>query len=223
MDVLYYERDSYSAGKLYGPAQVIGDAIRLTETTVGQLGYYVYTPSTLSYSAFYIRFYFRIGFGNGADAVWLGLFDSDYNGTAEDVVSGGYHFTFDEYQFRVAFTKGTLGNEEPIVSASVSREYLMNYSWHLAEILFDRLKTRAVILLDGVKLVDATDSTPQSNSTQGVGLIVFGGRTGGMYNEHWVKDIMIIVNETGVDDILTWYKSICRRFLPAKRVLPSVR
>jgi len=199
--VLYNESVSYTLGKLYGSAIIMGDAIRLTPATTGQTGYYVYTPTTLNYSAFYIRFYFRTGLGNGADAVWVGLFDSTYSGTREDIVANGYHFTFDEYQSRVAFTKSVVDNGTPICSASVSASYLMDYNWHRAEVIFDRTKMRAKIYLDGSLKVDCTDTLYgqsdmvtgiPSGAAQGTGLIVFGGRTGGLHNEHWIKNILVV-------------------------------
>jgi hypothetical protein len=199
--VLYKESVSYTLGKLYGSAVMMADGIRLTPAVGGQTGYYVYTPPTLNYSAFYIRFYFRTGLGNGADAVWVGLFDNTYSGTREDIVSNGYHFTYDEYQSRVAFTKSVVDNGPPICYASVSRSYLMDYNWHRAEVIFDRSRMRAKIYLDGILRVDCVDTLyGQANmiagipkgAAQGTGLIVFGGRTGGLYNEHWIKDILVV-------------------------------
>jgi hypothetical protein len=199
--VLYKESGSYTLGKLYGSAVAMAGGIRLTPAAPSRLGYYVYIPPTLNYSAFYIRFYFRTGLGNGADAMWVGLFDSTYSGTQEDVVNNGYHFTFDEYQQRVTFTKSIVGGGPPICSAFVSRSYFMDYEWHRAEVIFDRTKMRAKIYLDGSLKVDCIDTLygqPDmiagipSGASQGTGIIVFGGRTGGLYNEHWIKDILII-------------------------------
>jgi hypothetical protein len=199
--VLYKESVSYTLGKLYGSAVIMADGIRLTPATGYQIGYYVYTPPTLNYSAFYIRFYFRTGLGNGADAVWVGLFDSTYSGTKEDIISNGYHFTYDEYQSRVAFTKSVVDNGPPICSASVSGSYFMDYNWHRAEVIFDRTKMRAKIYLDGSLKVDCMDTIYgysgmvvgiPSGASQGTGLIVFGGRTGGLYNEHWIRDILVV-------------------------------
>jgi hypothetical protein len=60
---------------------------------------------------------------------------------------------------------------------------------------------RAKIYLDGTLQVDCTDTIyglsdmvagiPRG-AVQGTGLIVFGGRTGGLHNEHWVKDILVV-------------------------------
>ena len=199
--VLYKESVSYTLGKLYDSAVIMADGIRLTPATARQRGYYVYTPPTLNYSAFYIRFFFRTGLGNGADAVWVGLFDSTYSGSREDIVNNGYHFTFDEYQGRVAFTKSVVDNGPPICSAYVPLSYLMDYNWHRAEVIFDRTRMRAKIYLDGSLKVDCIDTIYgqpgmiagiPSGAAQGTGLIVFGGRTGGLHNEHWVKDILVV-------------------------------
>jgi hypothetical protein len=199
--VLYNESGSYTLGKLYGSAVIMSGGIRLTPATFGQLGCYVYTPPTLNYSAFYIRFYFRTGLGNGADAVWVGLFDSTYSGSTEDIVKNGYHFTFDEYQSRVAFTKSVVDNGPPICSAFVPKSYLMDYNWHRAEVIFDRTKMRAKIYLDGSLKVDCVDTLygqPSmiagipSGASQGTGLIVLEGRAGALYNEHWIKDILVV-------------------------------
>jgi len=181
-------------GKLAGSAyfDVNNGYVVLTPAKTGQLGYLYY--SVTPPPCFYARFEFWTGSGNGADAVRLGVYDSTYIGTTEDVVAGGYHFTFDEYQQRMAFTKSTVDNGPSIAQVTVPGSYFMNGQWHLAEIWFCRDSNGVwckMSLDNGAYMLSKTyDTNPQPNALASRGIILFGGRTGGLTNEHRIRNIL---------------------------------
>jgi len=166
--------------------------IQLTPNTGNQLGYLYYTKVSTNPIGFYAKFYFWAGGGNGADAIWLGVYDSSYSNTREDIVNGGYHFTYDEYQDRICFTKNTTDNGAGI--ACTSETTIDSSQWHLAEIYFwynGSACTR--IFYDGNLKVFACDINVQSNVINGVGQIIFGGRTGGLYNYHRIGNGLLYI------------------------------
>jgi len=158
--------------------------VQLTPATTNQFGYLYYTKVPTNPTGFYAKFYFWAGGGDGADAVWLGAYDTNYTGTIEDAVNGGYHFAYDEYQDRICFTKSTVDGGNGIACASETT--IDNSQWHLAEIYFwyNGSAACAKIYYDGVLKVSACDPAPQSNVVSGTGQIIWGGRTGGLYNYH---------------------------------------
>ena len=183
------------SGTLAGSATYVssGRYVQLTPATTGQSGYLYYTRVPTSPQGFYARFHFWIGGGSGADALWLGAYDTSYSGTSEDVVNGGYHFTFDEYQDRIAFTKSTVGNGNPIASAPQTD--LDNSQWRLAEVYFwyDGAKACTQIFLDGAQKLYACDTQVQPNVASGTGQLIFGGRTGGLTNYHRIGNSPLLV------------------------------
>jgi hypothetical protein len=191
---IYEDFSKPPSGTLAGSATYdsSGRYIQLTPASTNQLGYLYYTRVPANPQGFYARFHFWTGGGTGADALWLGAYDTSYSGTREDVVNGGYHFTFDEYQDRIAFTKSTVDNGNPIASASQAD--LDNSKWRLAEVYFwyDGVKACARILLDGAQKVLACDAQPQQNVANGVGQLIIGGRTGGLTNYHRVGISLLV-------------------------------
>ncbi|MEM7827463.1 MAG: hypothetical protein QXD72_02020, partial [Candidatus Aenigmatarchaeota archaeon] len=165
--------------------------VRLTPASRDQLGYLYYdkNPGSLG---FYSKFRFWVGGGNGADAVWLGVYDSSYSNTHEDIVNGGYHFTYDEYQDRICFTKSTGGNGGPTIGCG-SETTIDNSAWHTGEIYYWKSGSAvyATIYYDGTLKVNASDSSPQSNALNGIGQTIWGGRTATDYNEHRIDDLII--------------------------------
>ena len=188
---IYEDMETPPEGMLAGDAfyDSTNKWIRLTRAA-GNLKGYLYYDKVPQYG-FYAKFRVWAGGGNGADAIWLGVYDSDYAGTTEDIVDGGYHFTADEYQDRIAFTKSTSDNGAPIASASQSG--IDDGNWHTYEVYFwiSGGVAYCKIYWDGVLKVDASDSSPQSNALNKVGKTIFGARTGGSYNEHRIDDIII--------------------------------
>jgi hypothetical protein len=167
--------------------------VQLTPNSGNRTGYLYYPKVPKNPIGFYAKFYIWAGGGNGGDAMWLGAYDTDYTSTEEDKVNGGYHFTYDEYQNRICFTKSTSSNGAGIVCASETT--IGNSSWHLAEIYFwyDGSQARARIYYDGALKVDSSDTSVQSNVISGAGQIIFGGRTGGSYNFHRIGNGLLYV------------------------------
>ncbi|MEM5806705.1 MAG: hypothetical protein QXO07_03070, partial [Candidatus Aenigmatarchaeota archaeon] len=165
--------------------------VRLTPVANHQVGYLYYqtNPGPLGFHA---KFRFWAGGGTGADAIWLGVYDTDYVGTLEDMVNGGYHFTFDEYQDRICFTKSTTNNGNGIACATGITN-IDNSQWHTAEIYYwlESNRVCARIYYDGNLVVNACDTSPQPNALNGIGQTIFGGRTGGATNEHRIDDIVV--------------------------------
>ena len=188
-------------GKLTGSAYYDANNryVVLTPAVDGRAGWLVYDLRPPK--SWYCRFEFWTGNGDGADAVYLSVYDdvypTRYNDMREDIVRGGYHFTFDEYQSRMAFTKSTVDNGPSIAEVRVPRSYFMNGKWHVAEIWFwwENGKACCRMRLDnGVyELKKACDPNPQPNALACKGYIIFGGRTGGMNNEHRIRNIYFYI------------------------------
>ncbi len=178
----------------YNPSTGI---IRLTQNVNDQLGYLVYDKVPTNPIGFQAVFKFRTYGGNGADAVWIGAYDTSYSGTTEDIVSGGYHITFDEYEDRIAFTKSTIDNGPPISSYSIST--IDDGSWHYVNVTlwYDATGDTVYVFVyyDGNLVLASFDEDVQNNVKNGIGQIVFGGRTGGLNNYHLIGDGYIIVRK----------------------------
>ena len=156
--------------------------VRLTQPAKNKLGhlYYLKNPG----NGFVAKFEFWTGGGSGADAVWLGVYDKSVSSTREDIVDGGYHFTFDEYQDRIAFTKSTVDNGAPIAYAEESS--IDNSQWHKVEII--HYGRTAEIFYDGLLKLNASDSV---NIDKSGNYFSIGGRTGGLTNEHRVRNLVV--------------------------------
>ncbi|MEM4584643.1 MAG: DUF2341 domain-containing protein [Ignisphaera sp.] len=190
---IYEDMETPPSGNLAGSA--IYDStnkwVRLTPATTNQIGYLYYqtNPGPLGFHA---KFRFWAGGGTGADAIWLGVYDTDYSNTREDIVKGGYHFTFDENQDRICFTKSTTDNGDGIACATGITN-IDNSQWHTAEIYYwlESNRVCARIYYDGSLVVNACDTSPQPNALNGIGQTIFGGRTGSSTNEHRIDDIVV--------------------------------
>ncbi len=189
--LIYEDMTTSPRGLLVSPATYDGDRhyVLLTPNANGQLGYLCYRFDNLAerYKGFIIKFRFKAWGGNGADAVWAAVYDNGYSGTREDVVWGGYHFTFDEYQDRVAFTRS--GRDNGAALAQKSFTNIDNGQWHDAMIIY--YEGHAVIYYDGVLAVDYTDPSYSTYSSNFGEWIIFGGRTGGLKNYHAIDDIIV--------------------------------
>ena len=157
----------------------VNDWIQLTTATGSLSGQceYSYNPG----QGFYSKFEFQTGGGTNprADAVWLYSYQRT-TPTAEDVIDRGYHFTFDEYQDRICFTRSTADNGPCLVSGS--NNTIDNNQWRTAEIFHsNRL---AVMNLDGVNYVNGSDSTNRNKSSN---LFGFAARTGGLNAYHRIR------------------------------------
>lgn len=170
--------------------------LQLTNNSIGQLGYLYFNNVPTNPIGFVANFTFRAYGGTGADAVWLGAYDTTHVNTREDIVKGGYHFTFDEYQDRVAFTNSTIDNGPPLAYATVTN--IDNGVWHNASIIFwydpATRSATAVIYYDGKVEVNYTVKVAYSqiNVMLGKGEFVIGGRTGGLTNYHELKGVICV-------------------------------
>jgi len=199
-----------------GYSQTAGPKVVLTDNGYYRLGYLVWGQVPSGHNTVYARFEFWTGGGTGADAVWFGIYDSsvtngnygDTQNTArEDIVTGGYHFTFDEYTGnsgtpsgpRIAFTKSTQDNGPPIAGVAVPRNYFMNGQWHKAEayLYIDDANNR----VQGWSRLDlgyngyqytGTDASPQPNALSRAGYFYIGGRTGAATNWHLVRNVYVV-------------------------------
>ncbi len=151
--------------------------LQLTSAAASQSGSctYTLTPS----NGFYARFNFQSGGGNGADSMWVFGYNATGPGAAEDMVDGGYHFTFDEYQTRSCYTKSTIDNGAGISCSTQTT--IANNAVHKGEIYFSGLN--GIILYDGVQIINANDSIANSKTGTKFG---FAARTGGQFNNHFI-------------------------------------
>jgi len=167
--------------------------VQLTPADTQQRGYLYYTKVPTNPTGFYVKFWFWAGGGNGADAIWVGAYDTNYQGTTEDIVNGGYHFTFDEFQDKICFTKSTTDNGDGIFCTYDTN--IDNGQWHLGEVYFWYNGTLACtkIYYDSKLYVSACDPNVQPNVINGVGQFIFGGRTGGLTNYHRIGNGLMYV------------------------------
>jgi len=190
-------------GKLAGSAyyDAANRYVVLTRAVNGQLGYLYYniTPPP----CFYCRFEFWTGGGTGADAMWLSVYASSASGEEDKASHGGYMFTFDEYTgntyggSRMAFNRGDNKDYQinpPLGYVSVPRSYFMNGQWHVAEVWFCRdsngVWCRMSLDNGAYVLSKIYDKNPQPNALASRGIIFFGARTGGLNNEHRIRNIL---------------------------------
>ena len=170
--------------------------LQLTNTSKSQLGYLYFTKAPSDPIGFVANFTFKAYGGTGADAIWLGAYDTTHEGTTEDIVKGGYHFTFDEYQDRIAFTNSTVDNGDPLAYKKVKN--IDNGVWHNVSIIFwynpaSRSAT-AVVYYDGRLKINYTVKVAynQINVMLGKGELVFGGRTGALTNYHELGGVICV-------------------------------
>jgi hypothetical protein len=141
---------------------------------------YNYNPG----QGFYAKYDFWSGGGNGADSNWLYAYESA-TPINEDVRNKGYHFTFDEYQSRICFTKSTTDNGACIAqSATVSN--IANSTWHTAEIFHSNLA--GSVYMDGTLYASGSDTAATSKTSNLFGI---GARTGGQFNEHRFRSFIV--------------------------------
>lgn len=163
--------------------------VRLTPSTIDTSGQceYNYDPG----QGFYAKYDFWSGGGDGADASWLYAYEN-ITPTSEDVRSKGYHFTYDEYQDRICFTKSNTDNGGCIASSGTVSN-IDNSTWHTAEIFHSDLF--ANVLMDGVSYASGSDSSATNKSSNRFGI---GARTGGLFNEHRIRSFIVAKYLTAV-------------------------
>jgi len=205
-----------TAAPVGGYPQTAGPKVVLTEDASWQMGYLVLGRVPPDHDCVYARFEFWTGGrADGADAVWFGIYDDpitsgDYfdlqNTAREDIVTGGYHFTIDEYignwgnpsGSRIAFTKSTQDNGPPIAGAAVPPSFIVDGQWHTVEIRLcvddgsgavrAQMSVRSPY---GAFSFSAVDTVPQPNALARAGYFYIGGRTGGSSNWHLVRNVYV--------------------------------
>jgi len=177
------------AGTLDGSAayDATNKWLRLTKAVGSQLGHLSYQGDLTT--GFVAEFIFWTGGTTGCagDAVWMGSFDTSVATTTEDVVKGGYHFTYDELQNRICFTKSTTDNGNGI--SCTAQSGMSNSGWHQAKVVYQNGCVK--IYFGGVLKVDACDSAYSSYKSGFGNYFSWGGRTGGCNNEHRVDDLIV--------------------------------
>ncbi|MBC7472318.1 MAG: DUF2341 domain-containing protein [candidate division SR1 bacterium] len=145
---------------------------------------YSYSSSlaTKGYRAFYQTY---AGGGTGADSTWQYAFDSAIP-TAEDIVLGGQHFTYDEFQSRMCFTTSTVDNGT--CDASFANTIIGNGVWRSMKVSYD--PTSRKMFEDGQLRINATTSTNAVNTANT--FFGFAGRTGGQNNIHRIRALAIM-------------------------------
>jgi len=196
----------FSKSLLYGSASYINQQyIRLVPGSGGQWGGVVGkdgvkpVPAPTKPTGLYAKFKFYITSCSSTpgDATWLAAYDSTYLNTTEDIVQGGYHFTYDYYQSRICFTKSTTDNGSGISCYSTS---ISQNTWHTAEVYFwyDGTNANAQMYYDGTQVVNAQDTSPQSNVVKGTGIVYIAARNNGNYCE----------SRLGGFVVATWYPNV---------------
>jgi len=187
----------YLAGSAYYDST--NGYVVLTDARNSQLGYLFYNATNFpmpKHQCVY-AYYETYTSSTSGEAMWFGLYDNTYSGTREDVVAGGYHWTWDERQQRMVFTKSTTDNGPPIVQTNVPSSYIANRAWHRHEVFLCTYggKVYTYYQVDGgvYKIFTSVDVSPQPNALSQTGIIVFGGRTSGATaSAHFVRNIKIV-------------------------------
>jgi hypothetical protein len=160
-----------------------GGWLQLTTNDSSQNGQIEYVDNGSLGTDFTVDFDFYMGPNNtGADAIWFYFGDSATPGQ-EDSAEGGYHIAFDEYSGvgqpeRILFNGVTLANTTGTSTYSDS-------IWHHGK--FVVAGTTITMYLDGTQVLTYTDTT----RTLGGNLFGWGGRTGGITNEHRIKNVQL--------------------------------
>lgn len=179
--LLYEDMMATPSGTFYGNSSYIDHQFaRLTQainSTNGQLDYNL-NPSTGG-NGYVADFEFWIGGGNGADALYH-YSDCASRPFNEDQATGGYTFVYDTYnaggQHQIKYNGVTLGtNAEPNFD---------NSTWRDTKI--EQVNTTGNIYLDGT--LRLTSAVTADNAGNAFG---FGARTGGLNNEHRVRNIRV--------------------------------
>jgi hypothetical protein len=167
--------------------------IRLTTTAGNVFGrcQWNYNPG----AGFYMQYEMWAGGGDGADAIFNYAYARTAP-TAEDIVDRGYSFTADEYQDRICFTKSTTDNGNGI-SCNNSIPTLDNSTWKTFEVRHSGRNT--VISLNGTVYVSADDNT---NINKNSNLFGVGARTGGLTNEHRVRNVIVAKYNLAISAII---------------------
>jgi hypothetical protein len=172
-----------STGSLTGDAVFdnTNDYIQLNTVTNFVSGRYLHS-GTLA-SSFTTEFDMWAGGGNGADAIWF-FFGNTSEPTQEDSASGGYAVAFSEYHDAIRL----YWNGSQVDTYTYNN--LDNSTWRSVKINASVTGSGSEfqIFIDGDEEVTLTDSTARTVSGTNYG---WAGRTGGLNNEHRVRNILL--------------------------------
>jgi len=183
---------------LNGDATETDGAIRLTDAVASQQGTLLFTTEyNVTDMDIEASFDFRIGNGNSADGIAFGIADAsrvDLTSTTwgEDGPSRGlsinlitYHGTPGQNLLHVRFDGSDLASYE------VSSFTLRSYEWHQMAISFtDNLLT--VVFTSAAGDVEvAVDELALPSSLISPAIVGIGARTGSLYDEHWVDNVVV--------------------------------
>jgi hypothetical protein len=177
--LLYEDMMESPSGTHYGNASYIDHQFtRLTQASGGVNGQLDYNlnPSTGG-NGYVADFEFWIGGGNGADALYQ-YSDCASRPLNEDAATGGYTFAYDTYQDQHQ-TKwnGT-------TTATNAESGFDNATWRTAKV--EQYNTTGRMYLDGVLRLTGVVTADNVGNAFG-----FGARTGGLNNEHRVRNIRV--------------------------------
>lgn len=165
--------------------------IQLTPATSNLSGQceYTYNPG----DGFYSKFEYWTGGGTGADATWIYAW-SQSTPVQEDLLTNsnrGYHFTVDEFQDRMCYTKSLVSNGACI--AQSTQTTLDNSTWREVEVYQSGLN--GTMLLDGAQVVNANDTASRVKSANVFGIAA---RTSTSNNIHRIRKVFFAEYNAGV-------------------------
>ena len=164
-----------------------GGYLRMTEVVndgqSGQIEYDLTSELPLNLD---VSFDFWAGGGNGADGVYFYL-NSTTTVVAEYDGRDGYCIAWSEYADQVQARFHTT------VIDTVSKASLDNSTWRTGRIIFNG--TSIKVYTDGTLDLDITDSARTFSGT----LFGFGARTGGLNNEHRVRNLRVSTLDKSLD------------------------
>lgn len=161
-----------------------GGYLRLTPVAYSDKGHWEFDQVLPSY--FDLSFDIWAGGGDGADAIWFYMGNSSTpNHEIDD--TGAYHVYFSEYNNQAAIR--FYGSE----LAAYPYNNFDDSTWRTIRII--KRGNRFIVSMDGTVIMDLTDST----RTLGGTLMGFGARTGGLHNEHRIKNVTMRWLGTSID------------------------
>jgi glucose/arabinose dehydrogenase len=189
--------------QLNGNAQWVAGAVRLTTTAGGQLGTMVRPPlSATPTDHFRVSFDFRIGQGTGADGMCFAVFNANLysnsvlfgeegpGSTNENPAgTGTLVLKFDTYNNRGEGNNTIEIAQNGVPLARFTPAFsLVDNQTRRATITF-AADALTVTVQNGTSVVTAFDRVSVPGFVPFVARYGFGGRTGGLTNEHWVDNI----------------------------------
>jgi len=181
--VIYEDMEQQPEGTLYNDAYYdsANKWVRLTRAVNninGELDYLTGNIGLNVGEGFRAKFQFWTGGGSGADAIWLHFYTVSMP-TGEQQPCGGYQVAYDEYEDEIQL------HFDGTKLKYVGQTDLDNETWRDAEVRFFNFRTK--IYLDGVLKIDYQDSERTLTGNH----FGWGARTGGLTNEHRIRNLKV--------------------------------